>query len=53
MNKKHHPRNKFERLQLEAIKKEKRAREETANVRRRAAQLEEKEAEDAIREEVC
>ena len=52
MNRKHHPHNRRERLQLEAAKKARNANKEGAYVRRRTAELEEKEAEDAIREEV-
>ena len=51
MIKKHHPQNRRERMQLEAAKKERNAKKESAYVRRRTSELEEKEAEDAIREE--
>lgn len=51
MIKKHHPHNRRERMQLEAARKERNAKKESAYVRRRTSELEEKEADDAIREE--
>lgn len=50
--KKRHPSNRRERLQLEAAKKELSAKKESAYIRRRTADLKQKEAEDDIREEV-
>lgn len=52
MNKKHHPHNRRERMQLEAAKKERSAKEESAYARRRADDLKRKEADVDIREEI-
>jgi hypothetical protein len=52
MTHRHHPHNKRERRQLEAAKKEQRAQKESAYVRRRTAELEAKEKDNDLREEV-
>ncbi len=50
--KKRHPSNRRERMQLEADRKNKVDKKESAYVRRRTADLQQKEAEDDIRKEV-
>lgn len=50
--KKRHPKDKRERMLLDAARKSKLEKKESAYIRRRTADLKEKEAEDDIREEV-